>query len=60
MIVVVQMCLAIPGKIIELKKRGKIAVIDYGGEKREAANVIKARVGDSVLVQHKVVVEKME
>ncbi len=54
------MCLAIPGKIVKLKKNGKIAVIDYGSEKREAANVIKARVGDSVLAQHKVVVEKIK
>lgn len=53
------MCLAVPGTIIKLKKRGKIAVIDYGSEKREAANVIKARIGDIVLVQHKVVVEKI-
>ena len=54
------MCLAIPGKIIELKQRGKIAVVQYGKETREATNVIKARVGDSVLVQHKAVVEKVK
>lgn len=52
------MCLAIPGKIIELKQQGKIAVIEYGQEKREAVNLIKARMGDNVIVQHKNVVEK--
>jgi hydrogenase maturation factor len=51
------MCLAIPGKIVELKQKGKIAVVDYSGEKREAANIIHARIGETVLVQHKAVVE---
>jgi hydrogenase maturation factor len=54
------LCLAVPGKIVALKQRGKIAVIDYGGEKREAANLIKAKVGDKVIVQHKAVVEIAE
>ena len=54
------MCLAIPGKVVELKQKGKIAVVDYGEEKREAANVIKAKVGEKVLVQHKIVVERAE
>jgi len=54
------LCLAITGKIVELKQKGKIAVVDYNGERREAANFIKARVGDSVLVQHKAVVEKIK
>jgi hydrogenase maturation factor len=53
------MCLAIPGKIIGLKQRGKIAIIDYGKEKREAANLIRAKIGDKVIVQHKNVVEKI-
>jgi len=53
------MCLAIPGKIIELKQEGKIAVIDYGKEKREAANLINAKLGDKVIVQHKNIVERL-
>lgn len=52
------MCLAIPGKIVELKKDGKIAVVDYGPEKREANNILaNAGVGNWVLVQQKAVVE---
>ncbi len=54
------MCLAVPGKIIELKQKGKIAIIDYGTEKREAANLIGAKKGDKVIVQHKNVVEKID
>ncbi|MDD5163737.1 MAG: HypC/HybG/HupF family hydrogenase formation chaperone [Candidatus ainarchaeum sp.] len=54
------MCLAVPGKIVELKKKGKIAVIDYGKEKREAANLINAKIGDKVIVQHKNVIEKID
>ncbi|MDD5147835.1 MAG: HypC/HybG/HupF family hydrogenase formation chaperone [Candidatus ainarchaeum sp.] len=52
------MCLAVPGKVVGLKRKGKIAVIDYGPEKREAANLIKAKIGDRVIVQHRNVVEK--
>lgn len=55
----IAMCLAAQGKIIGLKKKGKIAVVEFGKQKREAANLIKARVGDSVLVQHKIVLEKV-
>ena len=53
------MCLAAQGKIVALKQNGKIAVVVFGKETREAANAIKARVGDSVLVQHKIVLEKI-
>ncbi|HLD58355.1 MAG TPA: HypC/HybG/HupF family hydrogenase formation chaperone [archaeon] len=54
------MCLAIPGKIVKLKQKGKIAVIDYGKEKREAVNLINAEIGSLVIVQHKNIVEKIE
>ena len=54
------MCLAIPGKVVELKDNGKIAVVDYGSERREADNsLVKAKPGDWVLVQFKMVVEKL-
>ena len=42
------MCLAIPGKVIGIKQDK--AVIDYGEEKREALNLIGAKVGDFVIV----------
>ncbi|MBN1940736.1 MAG: HypC/HybG/HupF family hydrogenase formation chaperone [Candidatus Diapherotrites archaeon] len=53
------MCLAIPGKIVKLKENGKTAIVDYGTERREAGNIIGAKIGDNVIVQHKLVVEKI-
>ena len=54
------MCLAIPGKVVELKDNGKIAIVDYGSEKRKADNsLVKAKVGEWVLVQFKMVVDKL-
>jgi hydrogenase expression/formation protein HypC len=44
------MCLAIPGKIIELLD-GKRAVVDYGGTRREAdLTFVEAGIGSWVLV----------
>jgi hydrogenase expression/formation protein HypC len=52
------MCLAIPGKITEIKK--DIATVDYGSEKRTAKIVQgKFKVGDYVIVQAKIVSEKI-
>jgi len=43
------MCLAIPGMVIE--KKGKKAVIDYGGIKREAdISLVDVKEGDYVIV----------
>lgn len=54
------MCLAIPGKVVEIKNNGKTAVIDYGSEKREADNsLVNAKVGDWVIVQFRTVVNKL-
>ncbi len=54
------MCLAVPGKVAELKDGGKIAVIDYGSEKREANNeFLRAKPGEWVLVQFRIAVEKV-
>ncbi len=44
------MCLAIPGKVVELKEEGK-GIVDYGGVRREAdLSFVNARVGDWVIV----------
>ncbi|MEM5871260.1 MAG: [FeFe] hydrogenase H-cluster radical SAM maturase HydE [Candidatus Aenigmatarchaeota archaeon] len=52
------MCYAIPGKIVELQ--GKIAIIDYFGEKRKAINdFIEARIGEYVYAQGGLVVAKV-
>lgn len=56
------MCLAIPGKIIEIKE--DLATVDYGSEKRQA-KIIQGSieggvvVGDFVIVQGKIVIEKV-
>ncbi len=52
------MCLAIPGKIVE--KIGNKVVVDYGSEKRKATVLDgKFKVGDFVIVQGKIVVDKV-
>ncbi|MBU0977144.1 MAG: HypC/HybG/HupF family hydrogenase formation chaperone [Nanoarchaeota archaeon] len=52
------MCLTIPGRIIKIE--GDIATLDYGSEKREA-KIVEGdyKIGDCVLVQAKIVVEKV-
>jgi len=52
-------CLAIPGKIIELKQRGKKAVIEQPGTQREVFNAIDAKEGEFVLVQQGFIVERI-
>ena len=46
------MCLAIPGKIIDIDANNEHATIDYGdGTKREAnITLVEVRIGDYVLV----------
>jgi hydrogenase maturation factor len=52
------MCLAYPGKIEKIKK--DIATIDYDFEKRQAKLIdTKFKVGDYVIVQGKIVIEKV-
>ena len=52
------MCLAIPGKITEIKDG--IAVVDYGEEKREARLINEdIKVGDYVVVQNKLILQSI-
>ena len=46
------MCLAIPGKIIELDKKKQAATVDYGSGTTRKANVslVQLQIGDYVLV----------
>lgn len=46
------MCLAIPGKIIELDRASQTAMVDYGSGTRRKANVslVNVKKGDYVLV----------
>ena len=54
------MCLAIPGKVVEL--RGLIAIVDYGGVRREVRVdfVPDVKVGDYVIVHTGFAIEKMD
>ncbi|MBT4648178.1 HypC/HybG/HupF family hydrogenase formation chaperone [archaeon] len=52
------MCLAVPGKILEIKD--KTAILDYGSEKREAdCSLIECKVGDYVIVSNKMIIDKI-
>lgn len=46
------MCLAIPGKVVEIDKKNQSAIIDYGDNTKRKANVslVKVSVGQYVLV----------
>jgi hydrogenase expression/formation protein HypC len=46
------MCLAIPGKVIEIKKNKEHATVDYGDGTKRLANItlVDVKVGDYVLV----------
>ncbi|ADD08494.1 HypC/HybG/HupF family hydrogenase formation chaperone [Candidatus Aciduliprofundum boonei] len=54
------MCLAIPGKIVEI--RGVVAIVDYGGVRREARIdfVPDVKQGDYVIVHTGFAIEKMD
>lgn len=53
------MCLAFPGKIIEIND--DLVKVDYGSEVREAGLIEEDfKIGDYVIVQNKIVVEKVE
>ncbi|MBI4739252.1 [FeFe] hydrogenase H-cluster radical SAM maturase HydE [Candidatus Woesearchaeota archaeon] len=52
------MCYAIPGEVVEIK--GRIAVVDYFGEKRKAINEFSdAKVGEYVYAQGGFIVQKI-
>ena len=53
------MCLAITAKVVELKEKGKKAIVEQGTEQREVLNMIKAKKGEFVLVQQGFAVEKI-
>lgn len=46
------MCLAIPGKIVEIDKKKQSATVDYGSGTKRKANVslVDIKIGDYVLV----------
>ena len=46
------MCLAVPGKIIEIEKDNEHAIVDYGDGTKRKANIslVEVKIGDYVLV----------
>jgi len=54
------MCLAIPGKVVEI--RDNLAIVDYGGVRREARIdfIRDLKVGDYVIVHTGFAIEKMD
>ncbi|WP_048151973.1 HypC/HybG/HupF family hydrogenase formation chaperone [Palaeococcus ferrophilus] len=54
------MCLAVPAKVLEIN--GNVAIVDFGGVKREArTDFIKdLRVGDYVIVHTGFAIEKLD
>jgi len=54
------MCLAVPAKVVEI--RGKVAIVDFGGIKREARLDLlpDVKVGDYVIVHTGFAIEKLD
>ncbi len=54
------MCLAVPAKIVEIKD--KVAIVDFGGIKREARLDLlpDVKVGDYVIVHTGFAIEKLD
>ncbi|ASI98148.1 HypC/HybG/HupF family hydrogenase formation chaperone [Thermococcus celer] len=54
------MCLAVPGRIVEIT--GKVALVDFGGVRREARLDLLpgVKVGDYVIVHTGFAIEKLE
>jgi hydrogenase expression/formation protein HypC len=55
-------CLAIPGKIIEIDKNKEHATIDYGDETKRKANIslVDVKVGDYILVHAGFAIEVLD
>ncbi|GAB6102460.1 HypC/HybG/HupF family hydrogenase formation chaperone [Thermococcus atlanticus] len=54
------MCLAVPAKVVEI--RGKVAIVDFGGIRREARLDLlpDVKVGDYVIVHTGFAIEKLD
>lgn len=53
------MCLAVPGKIIEIK--ANTGIVDFNGVKREVRlDLVDAKIGDYVIVHTGFAIEKMD
>ena len=53
------MCLTIPKKVVEIRENSVI-VENHDGDRQELKTIVKLTVGDFVLSQQNVVIEKMD
>ena len=51
------MCLSIPGKITEIN--GKDVIVDYNTEKRKAKTLLNVEIGDYVIINGGLIIEKI-
>ena len=56
------MCLAIPGKIIEIDKNKEHATVDYGDGTKRKANItlVKVKIGEYILVHAGFAIEVLD
>ena len=56
------MCLAIPGKIVEIDKNKEHAIVDYGEGTKRKANItlVKVKIGDYILVHAGFAIEVLD
>ncbi|NYT04611.1 MAG: HypC/HybG/HupF family hydrogenase formation chaperone [Candidatus Methanofastidiosa archaeon] len=53
------MCLAVPGKVIEIKNT--VGIVDFNGVKREVRlDLVDVKIGDYVIVHTGFAIEKMD
>lgn len=52
------MCLTIPKKVIEIKK-DTVIVENPAGDKQKVKSIVKIKVGDSVLTQNNIIIQKI-
>jgi hydrogenase expression/formation protein HypC len=54
-------CLAIPGKIIEIENKDNSAIVDYGDGTKRSINIslVDVKIGDYVLVHAGFAIEKL-
>jgi hydrogenase maturation factor len=53
------MCLTIPKKVLSEKKDGRYIVEKNNGEKQEVKTIIKVKVGDFVITQSNIIIQKL-
>jgi len=55
-------CLAIPGKIVEIDKKNEHAIVDYGEGTKRKANItlVNVKIGDYILVHAGFAIEVLD